>query len=73
MAPPAINDPLIWGTLGASVFLLLLTTVLYGPLEALEQRLGVPQIMKWPGWLRSAGIIGGLLGLVFSIVVIIFF
>jgi hypothetical protein len=52
---------------------LLITTVLYGPLEALEKRIGLPKIMEWPDWLRSAGIIGGLLGLVASIVAIIFF
>jgi hypothetical protein len=72
MAPPAISDPLIWALFGASLFALLLSTVLYGPTEALEQRLGLPRIFVGD-WIRPVGIIGGLLGLAVGMVIVIFF
>src|SRR5262245_28970826 len=63
MGPPAARDPFIWAAVIVGVALIIASTKLYWPIEAIEQRLGLPTL---PGGmrLRIAGVITGVLVLV---------
>jgi hypothetical protein len=58
MIPPATQDPLVWAILVVGIALVLVSTVLYRPIERLENRLHLPRFK----WEESWRLVGGIAG-----------
>jgi len=70
MIPPAIRDPLVWAILVVGFVTLLVSTVLYRPIERFENRLHLPQFGTGKR-LRVIGAVAGATGI--SIALLIFY